>query len=50
MEATQLLGLALLLLLFGFIGFAFRQGMRIKPERGYDANSPIYPDDLTPPR
>lgn len=45
MTMTQLLGLGAVLALGGFIAFAFRQGMQVKPDDRPDQSS-IQPRDL----
>jgi len=48
MTMSQLLGLAGGVAAFGFIVFAFRQGMQVEPQEREDQSS-IHPSDFNPP-
>jgi hypothetical protein len=48
MTISQLLGLAGGVAVFGFIVFAFRQGMQVKPDERENQSS-IRPSDFNPP-
>jgi hypothetical protein len=49
MTMGQLLGLVALVGIGAFVTFAFRQGMRVKPDDRPDRFS-VQPSDLDPPR